>query len=454
MHLCILMCVSLLHSTRSAGVMSSKAPGIRETVKVLLTLLTDSGCPHVPSESFRQAKFNKAEAMEPFWMILQHVVSVHQFLKSGDLRDMREVVTSARHCSRSSTLERKKAVLQVKTYALEIGYVRLEFYEDTTSSREQLLFFAWLLQAVSLTSQLQSYHTNAALDCLSIPLAPSKYFLLEHIEKDVVSFDREVRTLCDGAATLPLDDVLRKTEWVKGTLLGNCRAVENAHKASAKLSHTVLHSCSESVSQRHQRHPTSLHDLFLLRYPEQLSVCVKRLEWHVASLNNLLKWQEHEPVFWQWMESVLDQLPALPHTTDCSHREELDASHDTDKLGNTKVCIDTLSKEVALCQQKLSDAIAVQKPHLQRSHKARSISIESTVAHKNQECKQVHHLSQQKVAIDRSMWCWASGACSDSSANSIQQGTVEQEISRLQTNMEKMKEELDTLRSTLATYVV
>ena len=44
--------------------MCSRGQGIRETVRFLLTLLADCNCPHIPSESFRLAKFNKPEVRQ------------------------------------------------------------------------------------------------------------------------------------------------------------------------------------------------------------------------------------------------------------------------------------------------------------------------------------------------------------------------------------------------------
>ena len=103
-----------------------------------------------------------------------------------------------------------------------------------------------------------------------------------------------------------LETALQKVLWLKGTLGGSCASVHNAHKAAVKLSHSLLQSSTLHGSQT-RRQPLTIHNLFLLCYPEQLALYLKRLEWHTASLKNLLQWEQHETVFWQWMQSVLDE---------------------------------------------------------------------------------------------------------------------------------------------------
>jgi len=73
--------------------MAKKAPGIRDAIKVVLAILSDCGCPQVPSETLRQAKYNKPEAKNTFWRILYCMVQILQYLKSGDTGDIREAVS-------------------------------------------------------------------------------------------------------------------------------------------------------------------------------------------------------------------------------------------------------------------------------------------------------------------------------------------------------------------------
>ena len=421
--------------------MSSKPLGIRETVKVLLSLLTDSGCPHVPSESFRLAKYNKPEAVEIFWGILQHAVYVNHFLQTGDLRDIREITSNYSDCGGM-----KRVVLYIRKCALDLGYHRTEFYVDAVGSCELLLFFAWLLHQTSFVSHLQTYHVNAALHSMSIPLAQSKQFLLERVESDVAFLGREIQALTSGDHGISLNDALRKIQLMKGMLCGIAGSVENAHKASVKVSQTVLQSCSSSASQSSKNQPLSLHDLFLLRYPEQMAACVKRLEWHVASLHTLIRWQQHEAVFWQWMESVLDQHTTTPPCNELSHEEDNDAA----TLASTDLCVDVLTIDVAQCQQALSQKITNQKSVMERIHKANRTSMEQ--AHKKipTDSTLAHHLALQRVAIEGDAWCPLTSSSGVPGDTQQQDQAVMDEITRLQASLQKTKEHLTTLVPTIA----
>lgn len=415
--------------------MSSKIPGIRETIKVLLALLTDCGCPHIPSESFRQAKYNKPEAVKPLWKMLHHLLCVLDFLKSGDLQDVRE------HTTTSCSEEMKMVIHYVRKRALELNYRRLEFYVESVGSCELILFFAWLLQATSFVPQLQSYHLNAAINIISIPLSSSKHFLLEHVEKNTAPVDREVQTLALDAHTMSRDEALRKIQWLKGILQGTGRSVGSAHRAAVKLTHTILQSCAGSVSSS-RRQPLSLHDVFLLRYPEQLSACEKRMEWHIVSLSNLLKWQQHEPVFWQWMESVLDQYTTVH--TDTSDREARDTDH-CELAISKELRVERLSKEVAKCQltfsQKVADMMHTVHPVQRGKEKPKN---QSSVINEKPQCLQL-----PQVAIESDILYRPVQAARPSTAT-LQCNTVESGLNQLQVNIEEIEEYLHSLMSTVA----
>ena len=126
--------------------------------------------------------------------------------------------------------------------------------------------------------------------------------------------------------------------------------MENAHSAAVKLSHNTLQSTmSSATSQPKSAHQLSLHDLFLLRYPECMGTVLKRQGRHVACLESLARWRQHEPVFWQWMESVLDQLP---HSTTPEDDDSIGSDGELGDLSGQK-----LKEDVYQWQLKLSSAI-------------------------------------------------------------------------------------------------
>jgi hypothetical protein len=283
---------------------------------------------------------------------------------------------------------------------------------------------------------------NAALHSMSIPLSSSKHFMLEQVQKNTASLDRQVESLVTADSdAVSLDDALRKIQWLKGMMFGSGRSVENSHKATVKLSHTILQSCTGS---KPRRQPLSLHDLFLLRYPEQLSASVRRLEWHTASLHNLVKWQQHESVFWQWMESVLDQHTAAVHTPSTDA-----AVQGTDvESTTTKLCVDKLSEEVAERQQKLSRRIEAKKPLIERLHKA-------TKSKEASDSKPDHQLSLEHVPVERCVLCPAPATQPSNTtfSDSSQYRAMEREMARLQAITGETEHQLHSLMSTVAEYL-
>ena len=415
--------------------MCSRGQGIRETVRVLLTLLADCNCPHIPSESFRLAKFNKPEALEPFWRTLHHLASLHLLLQSGDLRDLSD---AAKDCSHSSDIPH--IALCVRKLALDLGYERPQFYVERVGSRELLLFFAWLIQEASLVSRLQIYHVCAALHTMSIPLSPSKTFLLDSIETTTDTFDAQLEALVSSAAnSSPLEGTLRKIQWLKGTLAGSGRSVENAHRAAVRFSHNILHS---TRSQAKRASGLSLHDLFLLRYPDQLAACVKRLEWHVSCLEGLARWRQHETLFWQWMESVLDIL-ARPQQPDGDNNDD----DESVELGEG----DKLKEEVYQCQLKLSSAIG---ECLQTFGASRESSLKCKEPNKTKQ-----QLRLQGVAVENSLLRHSASAQRQQPQASMKesphnQREIEGELRRLRARLLEEERSLHSLQSTLAACIV
>ena len=420
--------------------MCSRAPGIRDTVRVLLALLVDCSCPHIPSESFRLAKFNKPEAVDPFWRILHHLTSLHLLLQSCDLTDLKD---APKDCCNSSEITH--VGLCVRKRALDLGYTRSQFYVNEVGSRELLFFFAWLIQEVSLVSQLQTYHVRAALNAMSIPLSPSKTCLLDNIDTNSSSFDRQLEVLVSSPTnSLPLEHTLRKIQWLKGSLRGSGRSVENAHRAAARLSQSILHQRSSTAAQDKSlssAHRLSLHDLFLLRYPDQLSACVKRLEWHVSCLEGLGRWQEHEPVFWQWMESVLDQFIHSQPPDEDNKEYGIDGNQESMEWIKER-----LVEEVYQCQLQLSSVIGECIEKVGASRESASV---------HQEANKTKSLCLPRVAVENSMLCPTVGLRESLAGvveSSHQLRGVEGELKRLEARLLEEEKTLHSLQSTLIAY--
>ena len=103
---------------------------------------------------------------------------------------------------------------------------------------------------------------------------------------------------------------LHKLVWLKGELECKSKLVQKLCSAYQKLADKI-HRCTLTTSpisrkNRRAREHLSTHEVFLLRYPNQMKVHLAKLGKCVGVLQKLIEWQECEPLFWQWMESVLD----------------------------------------------------------------------------------------------------------------------------------------------------
>jgi len=89
--------------------------------------------------------------------------------------------------------------------------------------------------------------------------------------------------------------------------------VKQAMRANAKLRfglrrlHALVTENTNLQHQIHTSHQMSSFEAHLCQHPDLLSHYIIDLEVEQRKLNLFLFWNEHENIFWKWMESVLDQ---------------------------------------------------------------------------------------------------------------------------------------------------
>ena len=376
----------------------------------------------------------------------------------------------------------------IRKYAFELHYYRPEFYSDAESvgSCELLLFFAWLLQTTSFLSQLCQYHMRTARDS-SIPLHLSRMFLLQAIKEDTAVMEKQVQEICislPSTSIISLETALLKLLWLKGILKGCSSSTHNTHQTAAKISHSLLQLCSSQI----RKHCLSVHELFLLRHPEQLALFLNKLEWHVVSLQNLLQWQQHEEVFWQWMESVLDQkckaknvIGSCIATGTLSHRGTKTNAHDAMEMSRNKSSdISThnsttnsshsselhsqmdsgkeLAKEVTMLEQCLYMTLVAKAPHIEKVERVwLSKERNSKVTNSKSENKYLvnpqtqYRLSLPQVPLESMIvYDLASQehlSCHISSSEYIQCISLDVRIQEQAAKVQQSKEQLQKLKS-------
>lgn len=296
---------------------------IRDTIHLLLSLLSECGMPKVPSECFRRAKYNKVDAEEALWKLTFHIMQALMVLDGGTCDG--RVNTIAYLQITISNLPKMQTIL--RHYMLELGYEREEFYspQRAVGSQEMLLAFAWLLQKSSFFSKL-SRHFLAIANMIEIPLKSASKHLIEHVmeENRVMGCELEnimvaFRKCADNDSQIESSDsyveALHKLVWFKGKMDAKFKSVQGLCSAYHSMADRVHRStCTDSATSRRQgtgKGHLSTPEVFLLRYPTQMKAYLAKLRKCVSVLQKIIQWQDCESLFWQWMESILDMQEEL-----------------------------------------------------------------------------------------------------------------------------------------------
>ncbi|XP_066515650.1 tubulin epsilon and delta complex protein 1 isoform X2 [Hoplias malabaricus] len=253
----------------------------REVITALCRLLSTLGVESVPTaEVFRRAKFNKNEVTQDMWKLLYGLLSkVFQHdcacskPQDSDLDTQLRFVRSALWYSGygGSWVTRAQASRNIE----EIG------------SRHLLLALGWVISSENLLESLLGEKVH---------------------ELEVLSFNhRDVSGVNDLALRLSesgLDGAggdVRTLQWQYGKLKLQWRNLLAAQKEQAKLTHKVLSEiCSSSTSE------ASSADVLKSQGFSALDKDLERIKSLNGILEAYLKWKDMEPLFWFWLDSVID----------------------------------------------------------------------------------------------------------------------------------------------------
>ena len=401
-------------------------PGAREAIQHLSSILTDCSIPKVPSESFRQAKFNRDEATGVLWTLLLNTVQLLLFLESRTTTRTHEnsVEYHSLLPTSSDNTHSQIATLVIRKYLLSLGYSRVEFYcvPLNSGSRELLMAFGWLLHKTRLIEKLHEYHLEMASE-IQVPFKANKMFAIRGMVDEAESVEGERREILnnlsqvalgqktamskhlsdDTSAMAKVDEGLKKLAWMKGRLQAKWKSALSSRMAYLKLAHR-LHKSTLTQQQSHNSDKPSshmsVHELFLLRYREQMSSYLRQVELHMSCLQRIIQWQVYEPVFWQWMESVLD-LDEREKAALLVEQKEKEETADSAKVGNSHTCngvvkdqlesVERLKDKVQLLDREVHGLLEKHKPYLEKIKRVWQLKVK-TVHHGELERKHTQNV--------------------------------------------------------------
>ncbi|XP_011376014.1 uncharacterized protein C14orf80 homolog isoform X2 [Pteropus vampyrus] len=266
-------------------------------------------------ETFRRAKFDRPEAAPALWQLLVSVLSQLRADGASTSLNLGEPhLPSKPHPWRAipRPLSRWPRPLRhkpgpvgpapeaqarwVKSALHSQGYPRLaQFPKDgSQGSRELLLALSWLLAGGPLLERLLA-QTRVRLGdempvCECEALSPGRP--APRVEADS----------CVGCVDV------RHLQWLMGKLRFRWRNLMASQQEQCALLGKI-HSYTRGCHGDHSLGHLSITETELLRDPECSRQLLQSLERENARLEAALEWRRREPVFWQWMDTVLGACP-------------------------------------------------------------------------------------------------------------------------------------------------
>ncbi|NXD02755.1 TEDC1 protein, partial [Certhia familiaris] len=238
------------------------------------------------------------------------------------------------------------------------GYSRLQLQQlpadGSTGSRELLLAFSWLLHSPGLLEQLLAHNRVQTGDGTSVCTCEDE---LQNSQEGPGEAGPEDR---------PEDRVdVRYLQWLNGKLRLQWCSLHTQHQEQCKLLHKIHLFTSGSHMDQNLGH-FSVTETDLVRQPENYKQLLQLLESETMQLEAFLEWKQLEPVYWQWMETVLDNMAEEGSMCECQ-----DADVEERRLPEVTSCcpwaaklagqMDRLSRDLMALQDQLHQLIAQRK---------------------------------------------------------------------------------------------
>ena len=324
--------------------------GPREAIQTLSFILTELDMPKVPSEVFRQAKFDHPSSYSSMMQVLYRLVlilNVTSSISATSKQPYFSCVPSVEQIISSVPEEVPNddwMLLIIQNFLLRSRYSRLSFYSMcNNSSRELLLGLGWILFGCGLIDQIKTCVIRSA----SSPLFPFKMSiegLLSNIDQECTDIGSQLKEISESLQHNNINDsILQKLIFTNSRLSRQLVILERSIGTYKKLRSQILSLAEGNVE---------LYEIYVMTHPEFNSECISNLEKHLSLLTLLVQWETLEPVFTKWLESVLDL-------------------HQREQLSNIPqiATVDTLKSKVDELQSSIEDFIRKNKNYIENVDK-------------------------------------------------------------------------------------
>lgn len=335
-----------------------KPSGIREAIQTLTSILSTCGMHKVPSETFRQAKFNHPSVAQEISRILYAMCELVSQLTSNKGHSIRPEQLHITSTVNITSTEEKWIFHATRTYLYFLGYRRLAFFTEKASSREMLLALGWIILKYNVVTKLRLAHM-ATFDVPLLTSTPTVERLLDLVQTSLDHLKMELQMIEVSLDKMDLT-LIKKMTWIRGHLEKewiNLYKIVQAHKHLSKKLHQYTHHESNHDS-------LSLHEIYLLRYPELLKDHMKKLEKQIVLLQYFLDWESSAAnVFGQWLLSVLQLAEE-------ERRKEEEGGHSNELDLQASVAVNddipSLKQQVESLQSSVKILLLQNQPHLEK----------------------------------------------------------------------------------------
>lgn len=252
---------------------------IKDSIHVLVSILSSCGAPSIQLEYIRLAKFNKPHVASDILRLLYFVCCITPPTSTHR--------NSPLDTTLSTPLEEKWMLLYVQRHLLLLGYTHgIGFYTEN-SSRELLLALGWVILSQNVIYKIR-VNCLHVLKSNCITCTPS----IKHLFKRTHTFLEELNThLTDNNTDVHM------LSWLQGRVYKEWSIVNRLITSQQQLIDKLHHYTS----------PLSLYELYLLRYPNKLKEYCKEMEKQLSILQLCLEWEVNScTIVSQWLNTVLE----------------------------------------------------------------------------------------------------------------------------------------------------
>ncbi|CAF1436501.1 unnamed protein product, partial [Adineta ricciae] len=266
----------------------------RPIIECFCKILSFYGFTPITPEIFRLAKFNRNEATIPIWRLIFEILHFDP-TKANQQHSI----------DKFNQTQKDELVFLMKNDLFTRGYTYEHFLSlDSTmqkGSRQLLICLGWLIYHVKLIETcMESCLNNDSI--LDYDDTSSLHPTDNGSERVNNSFEKK-----------GLIDQVKQAMHLNSKLRFGLRRLHGLVIENTTLQHQI-----------HQCHNMSSLEAHLCQHPHLLSHYMIELENEHQKLNYFLFWNEHENVFWKWMESVLDQPSVVEDESDDNQDENED----------------------------------------------------------------------------------------------------------------------------------